>query len=215
MNKGISYGASLGIMVALAFALFTQTAPTAHASVPATYKFAYQEQMVQFINSLGIYPFVKADSVSAKYANASKLCDLKGYATVAGYTVRDYSSPWNNRIATWDEHKQEWTTKNAGLAGTPGQFDTLTCTDPYDRPTPTPTPTPTHTPTPTPTPTPSPSPTPTPTPIPNAAPVAIAKIGVNGGTPSASVTVPRGVPVTVHLSSTESFDSNGWNTPNV
>ncbi len=147
----------LGTLVIAAAALLFAAAPfQAHASVPATYKFTYQEQMVQFINSLGKFDYVLAHSVRANGTNASKLCSLKGYATVAGYTVRKYSSPWNNIIATWSNHSNEWKTENAGRAGNPGQFDTLTCSNPYGQPTPTPTPTATPTPTPTHTPTPAP-----------------------------------------------------------
>src|SRR3989344_6281518 len=115
------------LMIATALLLYEAIPFQALASVPATYKFTYQEQMVQFINSLGKFDYVHAHSVRANGTNASKLCNLKGYATVAGYTVRKYSSPWNNYIATWSNHSNEWKTENAGRAGNPGQFDTLTC----------------------------------------------------------------------------------------
>lgn len=108
--------------------------PTPSPTTPPTYTFTYQQAPIIFINSLGTFGTIIADSVRSTSTNALKLCNLKGYATVSKYTTRDYSSPWNNTIATWSESKQTFTVQNAGAAGNPGQIDTLTCKDPITIP---------------------------------------------------------------------------------
>jgi hypothetical protein len=50
-------------------------------------------------------------------------------------------------------------------------------------------------------------------PVGSQAPVAVAKFIVNGGLPSSSITVTRGVPVTIDLDASASSDPDGWTTP--